>query len=405
MAGSRNGNGSVEKMLDLNKIGAIVKKNWMVLKRDKLRLVMLLLFPLVMITIFGYTSGEAPKHIPAALVDYDNSPASLEVASQLYANELFSIKRQLGSQDEGRKLIDSGEIKILFIIPPDFGKDIEEGRTASLSVIIDQSDPTIAQATRASTQIFIQQLSGQITAKRIAEVSLGAGQAEGMVAEAGSAVGKAATRSDEVVLAEIENNFADAKSIYSKTDTSLSSTLLSLENSLGYVIDQNEIADSFSSLSDNEVTASLTALSAGDAQQSVMQQIGAYGGLKAANARLYSDSAGIYSGSQKLKAASAGDRAKLAVSLEILDSAGKKMEEVGKEAQKAASTPLSLNEIEPYGSGRPGLDFLIPNILSVIVFQGAVMGMGRAVAGERRDGSLTRVFLTPTSNITIITGT
>jgi len=39
------------------------------------------------------------------------------------------------------------------------------------------------------------------------------------------------------------------------------------------------------------------------------------------------------------------------------------------------------------------------------LFQGAVMGMGRAVAGEKREGSLTRVFLTPTSNITIITGT
>ena len=33
------------------------------------------------------------------------------------------------------------------------------------------------------------------------------------------------------------------------------------------------------------------------------------------------------------------------------------------------------------------------------------MGMGRAIAGEKREGSLTRVFLTPTSNATIILGT
>jgi ABC-2 type transport system permease protein len=33
------------------------------------------------------------------------------------------------------------------------------------------------------------------------------------------------------------------------------------------------------------------------------------------------------------------------------------------------------------------------------------MGLGRAIAGERKDGSLTRVFLTPTSNVTIILGT
>ena len=67
--------------------------------------------------------------------------------------------------------------------------------------------------------------------------------------------------------------------------------------------------------------------------------------------------------------------------------------------------PLVLENKPAYGTGKRAIDFLIPSLIALTLFQGAVMGMGRAVAGEKRDGSLTRVFLTPTSNVTIISGT
>ena len=69
-------NGDVEKLFDLGKIYAIIRKNWMVLRADHTRLIMMLFFPLIMILIFGYTSGEVPKHTPAAIVDYDNTMTS-----------------------------------------------------------------------------------------------------------------------------------------------------------------------------------------------------------------------------------------------------------------------------------------------------------------------------------------
>jgi len=69
-------NNSVEKLLDFRKIYAIVKKNWMVLSSDPLRLRVLFIFPLVMILLFGFTAGKTPKHIPAAIADYDKSEYS-----------------------------------------------------------------------------------------------------------------------------------------------------------------------------------------------------------------------------------------------------------------------------------------------------------------------------------------
>ena len=68
-------------------------------------------------------------------------------------------------------------------------------------------------------------------------------------------------------------------------------------------------------------------------------------------------------------------------------------------------TPVVYESKPAYGSGLKAIDFLIPSLIALTLFQGAVMNMGRSVAGEKREGSLTRVFLTPTSTTTIITGT
>ena len=67
--------------------------------------------------------------------------------------------------------------------------------------------------------------------------------------------------------------------------------------------------------------------------------------------------------------------------------------------------PIVYEDKPAYGAGKRDIDFIIPAIIAITIFQGAVMGMGRSVAGEKREGSLTRVFLTPTSNATIILGT
>jgi len=397
-----NGNNSVEKLIDFAKMYAIVRKNWMVMKNDKIRLAMLLLFPMVMIVIFGYTAGEMPKHIASAIVDYDHSDYSQLVQSRLYSNELFSIKHLLGSQDEGRRLIESGEIKILFIIPNGFGEDIRSGRKAQLSVIVDEADPSVAQITRASTLAFVQRLSSEISAGRAAAISGEAIEARARLSSAGEAMRAAASADSSSQAAAADASFRDSRYVSSLTSSAVSSTVQGLRNSLGYVIDQSEL---LATVGVSDPGTVLYSLSAGDAQQAVLAQIAFYKGLSAANARLASDAASIYANSKAVYASALGTKEAILHSSALVGAAGDELEKISQDALQVVSPAVSMDEIQPYGSGRPALDFLIPSILALIIFQGAVMGLGRAVAGERRDGSLTRVFLTPTSNFTILSGT
>ncbi|HII54362.1 hypothetical protein AUJ13_02035 [Candidatus Micrarchaeota archaeon CG1_02_49_24] len=399
-------NGSVEKFIDLGKLYAIVAKNWLVMKRDTIRLVPLIMFPIIMIMIYGYTTGSPPRHISAAVVDYDNTPTSHEVLSRLYSNDLFSIEHLYGSQDEGRRSIDTGVVKALFIIPPNLENDINAGKTAYISVVVDESEPIIAQTVKASIQVFVQQLSQELTASRLALLTSKSTRAGQAIAQAEATLGTVVdnTGSADASLASATANYRSMSYLSAKTSDMLLSTVAELRNTLSFLIDQNEIATT-SPNSYSASSAALQLLAVGDQQQSVLQQIATYGSLEAVNQKMMGGGTKIYVSANSIYGESQKDVQAAKVVYTLVGSAGSQLADIQEASQNAATNPISMLVVEPYGSGRHAIDYLLPSILALIIFQGASMGLGRAIAGERRDGSLTRVFLTPTSNTTIILGT
>ena len=141
-------NGSVERMIDTRKIWAIVQKNWMVLKSDRARLLPLFLFPIIMVSLFGFASGNIPKHLPTAIADYDQTPFSRMVSDQLSGVDVFAVKYYVGTQDEGKKLLDSGQVKVLFVLPSGLERKVNAGQAAQLEVMVDESDSSVAQTIR-----------------------------------------------------------------------------------------------------------------------------------------------------------------------------------------------------------------------------------------------------------------
>ncbi|MCX6772441.1 MAG: ABC transporter permease [Candidatus Micrarchaeota archaeon] len=397
-------NGAVEHAIDLRKIWAIVLKNWMVMKGDKVRLIPLIMMPIVMIIIFGYAAGGIPKHIPAAIVDYDHSDFSSSVVSQMSGLDIFSIKYFVGTQDEGKALMDKGEIKVLFIIPQGTGERVASGQSANLDVMVDESDSSVASIAKGSAQSFAAQLSSQITAQRLTAISAMAvsGRADLAAASATSSSAPAAQSAISSSQRAVASYWTNAKYVNSLSSAQTSATIQGLQNSLGYMVDQNEIVSSYTPASLS--TATLSLLATGDNQQSVLQSIGSYQGLAAAQGMLMRDAAGIYANYQQAAAQALGQSKASQVSARFIGSAESKFSTISASAAQATN-PVGIQFVEPYGYGRKGIDFLLPAILAMTIFQGATMGLGRAIAGERKDGSLTRVFLTPTSNVTIILGT
>ncbi len=401
----RNGDSdsAVERAIDFRKMWAIVKKNWMVLRGDKIRLIPLFMFPIIMIIVFGFASGNIPKHISAAIVDYDNTDFTHMVKGELSGMDLFSIRYMVGTQDEGKRLLDEGKIRVLFILPEGIEKKVAAGEQAKINIMVDESDSSVAQIAKSSGQSFAQKLSAQVTAQRLSALSAQAYSARQDLAHAGAAMGSASNSANldaaKISTAYYWNNM---QFVYSLSSKAISDTMQGLKNSLGYLVDQNEVVSSFTPASVSQATLAL--LATGDQQQSVLQSIGSYAGMRASQAKMAKDAAGIYGNYQSVSAQASAQKEAAAVSAAFISAADSKLDGITTGAAHATA-PVTLLILEPYGYGRRGIDFLLASILALTIFQGATMGLGRAIAGERKDGSMTRVFLTPTSNVTIILGT
>lgn len=398
-------NGAVERLVDMRKVWAIVLKNWMVLKGDKVRLVPLVLFPIIMIAVFGFSAGSAPKHLPAAVVDYDHSAMSQEIADSLSAVETFTMKYSVGTQDEGRKLLDSGNIRVLFVLPQGLGDDIASGKPSHIDILVDQSDSSVASIAKATAQAFTAQVSAKISAQRLAAMHA---QADAATAELGAAeaasimVAKQGSGSVAASQSETAARWGSLAYTYSRSSKNVKDTVQGLRNSLGYLVDQNEIAGSFTPAS--MTSATLALLATGDSQASTLQTIASYQGLGAAQSLMFRDAGVIYSDYSKAAGQLTAQGAQAALSAQFIDSAQGRVGQIASQTETAGAA-IEANFIEPYGYGRRGIDYLLPAIIAMAIFQGATMNLGRAIAGEKKDGSLTRVFLTPTSNTTIVLGT
>ncbi len=397
---------SDEKLIDFEKIKAIMQKNWIVLRSDKMRLVPMLMFPIVMIVIFGYTTGVTPKDLPAALVDYDNSVLSNQVAGQLQTLQVLSIEHRFGTESEGRRALDAGEIQVLIIIPPGFGKAIQEGRSASIKLFVDESEPTVAQIAQQSVAVFVKGLSSQISLQRLSQQQREAAYARSQLAAA------------QAVLLYGDGTGADA---YRLALQSLASAQSSARANIRTTQASAQSAASGLSMPSNQDllrspefllnTALVDPASRAAQVKSIAQQQALLGQIAAYNALAGRDAAALRQivlaqvQLAKWNAADAALQAQRESASASVSSADAVLEDVATADLAALTDPIHLEQESAYGYNRQGIDFLLPSLLALIIFQGAVQGMGRAIAGERKDGSLTRVFLTPTSNVTILVGT
>jgi len=392
-----------EKLIDLDKVAAIIAKNYLVLRRDKTRMIAMLIFPIVMISLFGATTGVTPKHLATAIVDNDQSLLSSQVAGQLQTLDVLSIKYSVGSESEAKKLLDEGKAKAVVIIPQGFEEAIKSGQQATIRLMVDQSDSTVAQIASASIRGFITGLSKQASAQMIGQRQVEAAIAARKVAALETLLysgAQVAGTTDAYDLAAEQSTLARYRLMQS-TDT-----LTKLSQAVAANIYSPTNADYLNELTfayDNPA-GKASVVSAINTEQQYVAQMGTYSGLAAGNMVVLRNVVSAQTLVAQAKAGSLALSAQLDSAVPVAGSVQVTLEDFASTDVSSMVDPITVQTVDVYGQ-RQGIDFALPALVALIIFQGAIMGMGRAIAGERHDGSLTRVFLTPTSNTTILFGT
>lgn len=130
------------KTFSLARFWAVVAKEFVQMRRDRMTLAMMLGIPLTQLILFGYAINSDPRHLPTAVLSGDNSTFSRSIVSAMQTSRYFDVTREIGSRAEARQLLQNGEVQFVLTIPELFGRRLIRGERPVLLLEADATDPS-----------------------------------------------------------------------------------------------------------------------------------------------------------------------------------------------------------------------------------------------------------------------
>jgi ABC-2 type transport system permease protein len=128
---------------------AMLRKEWVQMRRDRATVGLTVALPLIQLFLFGYAINANPRHLPTGLIAAEHSTYERTLVAALQNTRYFDI-RPFDSEEAAEQALARGDVLFVLNIPPDFSRRIDRGERPQVLMDADATDPTaIANATAA----------------------------------------------------------------------------------------------------------------------------------------------------------------------------------------------------------------------------------------------------------------
>lgn len=121
---------------------AVVTKEFIQMRRDRLTFAMMVGIPLIQLVLFGFAINADPKALPTAVLHADHSEFSRSFVRALENSSYFRITAQPETEAEAERMIAEGEVQFVVNIPENFARKLQRGERPVILVEADATDPT-----------------------------------------------------------------------------------------------------------------------------------------------------------------------------------------------------------------------------------------------------------------------
>ena len=125
------------------RIAAIIRKELLQLRRDRLTFAMIVGIPVMQMLLFGYAINTDVRNLSAAVADQSNTHLSRQFVADLAQTQVLNIRYDVDTAAEIEDLLRNGSISIGVFIPADFGRRALDPRRPAAHLMVDGVDPTI----------------------------------------------------------------------------------------------------------------------------------------------------------------------------------------------------------------------------------------------------------------------
>ena len=161
----------------------IARRDLLDLWRSKMLLFFFILFPILLMSMFGFIYPPTPKsnpttgnigtafpNLPVSLVQMDDGQMANLVASQFIQisgqQRLFTVSESASYQAARNQLVE-GNIKGIIIIPEGFSDALAAGQPATVQVTVDETNPTTGAVVQAEISAVFSIIGSSMSAQNI----------------------------------------------------------------------------------------------------------------------------------------------------------------------------------------------------------------------------------------------
>jgi len=123
------------------RILAVLTKEFIQIRRDRLTFAMMLGVPVMQLVLFGFAISTDPKDLPTAILDLSRDRFSRAIVASLENTGYYRITHLPSTAEEAEALMATGKVAFLVTIPSDIGRRAQRGDRPQILLEADASDP------------------------------------------------------------------------------------------------------------------------------------------------------------------------------------------------------------------------------------------------------------------------
>ena len=120
---------------------AMLIKEFIQLKRDRVSFAMIIMIPLIQLVLFGYAINTNPRNLPTAVLLQEQTDLGRSILRALENTRYFKIIHQVRDEAEFDRVLASGSVLFAIEIPAGFERAVRRGDTPAILVAADATDP------------------------------------------------------------------------------------------------------------------------------------------------------------------------------------------------------------------------------------------------------------------------
>jgi ABC-2 type transport system permease protein len=129
------------RLFSWSRIGAVMAKEFIQMRRDRLTFAMIIGVPIVQLLLFGYAINTDPKRLPTAAVVADHGPIIRAILAGLEISDYFDFGAGTRTEAEAREMLARGDVSYIVTIPVDFERKLIRGDMPQILIEADATDP------------------------------------------------------------------------------------------------------------------------------------------------------------------------------------------------------------------------------------------------------------------------